>query len=295
MSVTVKDLQAYKREGRRFAMLTAYDYTTARILDEAGVPVILVGDSLGMTMLGYQDTLAVTVDEMLHHTRAVRRGVTNALLIGDMPFMSYHTSLEDGIRNAGRFLQEGGANAVKVEGAGRVVELTKALTEMGIPVMAHLGLTPQFVNQFGGFKVQGKSEEAADRIQRDALALQQAGAFSLVLEGIPADLGRQVTRALDIPTIGIGAGVNCDAQVLVIQDMLGLSGARVPKFVKRFADLRGEMTRAVGEYIAEVEAGSFPGAEHSYGVGASAPREAVEEGTLYGGGPAAAKTAEAAG
>ena len=295
MSVSVKDLQAYKREGRRFAMLTAYDYTTARILDEAGVPVILVGDSLGMTMLGYQDTLAVTVDEMLHHTRAVRRGVTNALLIGDMPFMSYHASLEDGIRNAGRFLQEGGANAVKLEGAGRVVELTKALTEMGIPVMAHLGLTPQFVNQFGGFKVQGKSEEAADRIQRDALALQRAGAFSLVLEGIPADLGRQVTRALDIPTIGIGAGVDCDAQVLVIQDMLGLSGVRVPKFVKRFADLRGEMMRAVGEYIAEVEAGSFPGPEHSYGVGASAPREALGEGTLYGGGPAAAKTAEAAG
>lgn len=295
MSVSVKDLQAYKREGRRFAMLTAYDYTTARILDEAGVPVILVGDSLGMTMLGYQDTLAVTVDEMLHHTRAVRRGVTNALLIGDMPFMSYHASLEDGIRNAGRFLQEGGANAVKLEGAGRVVELTKALTEMGIPVMAHLGLTPQFVNQFGGFKVQGKSEEAADRIQHDALALQRAGAFSLVLEGIPADLGRQVTRALDIPTIGIGAGVDCDAQVLVIQDMLGLSGVRVPKFVKRFADLRGEMMRAVGEYIAEVEAGSFPGPEHSYGVGASAPREAVGEGTLYGGGPAAAKTAEAAG
>jgi 3-methyl-2-oxobutanoate hydroxymethyltransferase len=295
MSVSVKDLQAYKREGRRFAMLTAYDYTTARILDEAGVPVILVGDSLGMTMLGYQDTLAVTVDEMLHHTRAVRRGVTNALLIGDMPFMSYHASLEDGIRNAGRFLQEGGANAVKLEGAGRVVELTKALTEMGIPVMAHLGLTPQFVNQFGGFKVQGKSEEAADRIQRDALALQQAGAFSLVLEGIPADLGRQVTQALDIPTIGIGAGVDCDAQVLVIQDMLGLSGVRVPKFVKRFADLRGEMMRAVGEYIAEVEARSFPGPEHSYGVGASAPREAVGEGLLYGGGPAAAKTVEAAG
>jgi 3-methyl-2-oxobutanoate hydroxymethyltransferase len=295
MSVSVKDLQAYKREGRRFAMLTAYDYTTARILDEAGVPVILVGDSLGMTMLGYQDTLAVTVDEMLHHTRAVRRGVTNALLIGDMPFMSYHASPEDGIRNAGRFLQEGGANAVKLEGAGRVVELTKALTEMGIPVMAHLGLTPQFVNQFGGFKVQGKSEEAADRIQRDALALQQAGAFSLVLEGIPADLGRQVTQALDIPTIGIGAGVDCDAQVLVIQDMLGLSGVRVPKFVKRFADLRGEMIRAVGEYIAEVEGGIFPGPEHSYGVGSSAPREAVGEGTLYGGGPAAAKTVEAAG
>jgi 3-methyl-2-oxobutanoate hydroxymethyltransferase len=295
MSITVKDLQAYKREGRRFAMLTAYDYTTARILDEAGVPVILVGDSLGMTMLGYPDTLAVTVDEMLHHTRAVRRGITNALLVGDMPFMSYHASLEDGIRNAGRFLQEGGANAVKLEGAGRVVELTRALTNMGIPVMGHLGLTPQFVNQFGGFKVQGKSEEAAERIQRDALSLQQAGAFSLVLEGIPAGLGREVTQALDIPTIGIGAGAGCDAQVLVIQDMLGLSGAGVPKFVKRFADLRGEMTRAVGEYIAEVEAGSFPGPEHSYGMGPLATREAVGEGAIYGGGPGAVKTAETAG
>jgi len=294
MSVSIKDLQAYKRAGRRFAMLTAYDYTTARILDEAGVPVILVGDSLGMTMLGYPDTLSVTVDEMLHHTRAVRRGVSNALLIGDMPFMSYHASLEDGIRTAGRFLQEGGANAVKLEGAGRVVELTRALTDMGIPVMAHLGLTPQFVNQFGGFKVQGKSEEAADRIQRDALALQKAGAFSMVLEGIPANLGAQVTEALDIPTIGIGAGVDCDAQVLVIQDMLGLSGARVPKFVKRFADLRGEMTRAVGEYIAEVEAGSFPGPEHSYGTGTLAVPDAVGEGTLYGA-PRVVKTSEAAG
>src|ERR1700730_1914271 len=237
-----------------------------------------------MTGIGLQDTLAVTVDEMLHHTRAVRRGITNALLVGDMPFMSYHASLEDGIRNAGRFLQEGGANAVKLEGAGRVVELTRALTNMGIPVMGHLGLTPQFVNQFGGFKVQGKSEEAADKIHRDAIALQDAGAFSVVLEGVPAALGRQITRSLTVPTIGIGAGIDCDAQVLVIQDMLGLSGAKVPKFVKRFADLRGEMTRAVGEYIAEVEAGSFPGPEHSYGVGASAPREAVGEGTLYGGG-----------
>jgi 3-methyl-2-oxobutanoate hydroxymethyltransferase len=293
MSISVKDLQTYKREGRRFAMLTAYDYTTARILDEAGLPVILVGDSLGMTMLGYTDTLAVTVDEMLHHIRAVRRGVQNALVVGDMPFMSYHASIEDGIRNAGRFLQEGGANAVKLEGAGRVVELTQRLTEMGIPVMAHLGLTPQYVNQFGGFKVQGKSEEAAEKIQRDALALQEAGAFSLVLEGIPADLGRHVTRSLTIPTIGIGAGVDCDAQVLVIQDMLGLSGAKVPKFVKRFADLRGEIQRAVGEYINEVEAGSFPGPEHSYGLGTSAvPRaadEAVSEGAVYGGAPPTSK------
>ena len=293
MSISVKDLQTYKREGRRFAMLTAYDYTTARILDEAGVPVILVGDSLGMTMLGYPDTLAVTVDEMLHHIRAVRRGVHDALVVGDMPFMSYHASIEDGIRNAGRFLQEGGANAVKLEGAGRVIELTQRLTEMGIPVMAHLGLTPQYVNQFGGFKVQGKSEEAAETIQRDALALQAAGAFSLVLEGIPADLGRIVTRSLTIPTIGIGAGADCDAQVLVIQDMLGLSGARVPKFVKRFADLRGEIQRAVGEYINEVEAGTFPGPEHSYGMGTSAvpkvAEEAVGEGALYGGATPPAK------
>jgi 3-methyl-2-oxobutanoate hydroxymethyltransferase len=282
MSVTVKDLQAYKREGRRFAMLTAYDFTTARILDEAGVPVILVGDSLGMTMLGYPDTLAVTVEEMLHHTRAVRRGVANALVVGDMPFMSYHASIEDAIRNAGRFLKDGGANAVKLEGAGRVVEMTQRLTDMGIPVMAHLGLTPQFVNQFGGFKVQGKSDEAAERIERDALALQEAGAFSLVLEGIPADLGRRITSVMQIPTIGIGAGIGCDAQVLVIQDMLGLSGEKVPKFVKRFADLRGEITRAVGEYIEEVEAGNFPGPEHSYGMGAAAATEAVGEGAIYG-------------
>jgi len=188
MSVTIKDLQAYKREGRRFAMLTAYDFTTARILDEAGIPVLLVGDSLGMTMLGYADTLPVTMEEMLHHTRAVRRGVQNALVVGDMPFMSYHASAKDAIRNAGHFLQAG-ANAVKLEGGGRVIELARRLVEMGVPVMAHLGLTPQSVNQFGGFKVQGRSDEAAKRIQKDALALQEAGAFSLVLEGVPADLG----------------------------------------------------------------------------------------------------------
>jgi 3-methyl-2-oxobutanoate hydroxymethyltransferase len=198
-----------------------------------------------------------------------------------MPFMSYHASIEDAVRNAGRFLKEGGANAVKLEGAGRVVEMTQRLTDMGIPVMGHLGLTPQFVNQFGGFKVQGKSDEAAERIEHDALALQAAGAFSLVLEGIPAGLGRRVTSVLQIPTIGIGAGVGCDAQVLVIQDMLGLSGENVPKFVKRFADLRSEITRAVGEYIEEVETGSFPGPEHSYGMGAAA-QERTTESAIYG-------------
>ena len=265
MSITVNDLKAFKQAGKRFAMLTAYDYTTAQILDAAGVPVILVGDSLGNTMLGYPSTVHVTMDEMLHHTKAVRRGVTEALVVGDMPFMTYRVSVEEGMRNAGRFIQEGGANAVKLEGAGPSVELTARLTEAGIPVMAHLGLTPQSVNQIGGYKVQGKSDEAAARIIKDALALQSAGAFSLVLEAIPAGLGELVTQRLDIPTIGIGAGAGTDGQVLVIQDMLGLSGGHSPKFVKRFADLRGQITTAVGEYIAEVEAGVFPGPEHSYG------------------------------
>jgi 3-methyl-2-oxobutanoate hydroxymethyltransferase len=262
--ITINDVRGFKATGHRFAMLTAYDFTTARILDQAGIPVILVGDSLGMTMLGYETTLPVTMEEMLHHTRAVRRGVSNAMVVGDMPFMSYHVSLEDGIRNAGRFLQEGGANAVKLEGAGRVVELTARLTAMGIPVMGHLGLTPQFVNQMGGFRVQGKTDEAAERIEADALALEGAGAFSLVLEGVPASLGRSVTRKLRIPTIGIGAGADTDGQVLVIQDMLGLSGERVPKFVKRFADLRAEVTGAVQEFAREVAAGTFPGPEHMY-------------------------------
>ncbi len=293
MSVTIKDLQAYKRDGKRFAMLTAYDFTTALIIDEAGIPVILVGDSLANTMLGYDTTLPVTMEEMLHHTRAVRRGVQNALLVGDMPFMSYHASVEDAIGNAGRFLKEGGANAIKLEGGGRIIEITERLTAMGIPVMAHLGLTPQFVNQMGGFKVQGRSDEAAEQIQRDAVALQAAGAFALVLEGIPAPLGKLVTGQLDIPTIGIGAGPDCDAQVLVIQDMVGLSGENVPKFVKRFADMRGVMTSAVQQFISEVEAGSFPGPAHSYGVAAPRPgaapappaeTEPVAEGAIYGGG-----------
>lgn len=290
MTVTIKDVQAYKRDGKRFSMLTAYDFTTARIVDEAGIPVILVGDSLANTMLGYETTLPVTMEEMLHHTRAVRRGVENALVVGDMPFMSYHESAEDAIRNAGRFLKEGGANAIKLEGGGRVIEITERLTAMGIPVMAHLGLTPQFVNQMGGFKVQGKSDEAAEQIQRDAAALQSAGAFALVLEGIPAPLGKLVTGQLIIPTIGIGAGPDCDAQVLVIQDMLGLSGEKVPKFVKRFADLRGVMTGAVQQFMAEVEGGTFPGPEHSYGVAAATATategEKVGEGAMYGGGKA---------
>ena len=278
MSVTIRDLQKFKTERRRFTMLTAYDFPVAQLIDQAGVPVILVGDSVANTVLGYPDTIPVTMDEMLHHTRAVRRGVTNAMVVGDMPFMSYQVSLEEGVRNAGRFLKEAGANAVKLEGPE--VELTARLTQLGIPVMAHVGLTPQSVNQMGGYRVQGKTDEAADRIEREALALQHAGAFAIVLEGVPADLGRHLTELLTIPTIGIGAGPHTDAQVLVIWDMLGLSD-RVAKFVKKYANLREEISGAVGTFMAEVEAGAFPDEAHSYTGGrvygaadAPAPQEA---------------------
>ena len=264
MTITIRDLQAYKAEGKRFAMLTAYDYPTAQIVDEAGVAVVLVGDSVANNVLGYPDTLPVTMDEMLHHTRAVRRGVTRALLVGDLPFMSYQASVEEGMRNAGRLLKEAGANAVKLEGPE--IDLTSRLSASGIPVMAHVGLTPQSVNQMGGYRVQGKTEEAANRIERECIALQRAGAFAVVLEGIPSDLGRHLTALLSIPTIGIGAGPHCDGQVLVFHDMIGLN-ARTPKFVKQYAHLRTDITRAVGEFISEVEAGVFPDDAHSYGGG----------------------------
>jgi len=268
---TVLDVQRYKEEGHRFAMLTAYDYLSAKILDEAGIPVLLVGDSLGMVMLGYATTLPVTVDEMIHHAKAVARGAKQALLIGDMPFMSYHSSVEQAITSAGRFLQEAGMHAVKVEGGGRIVEITSRLTSLGIPVMGHLGLTPQFVHQMGGFKVQGKSERQAARILADAKELEQAGAFSLVLEGVPADLATRITKSVRIPTIGIGAGPGTDGQVLVLHDMLGLTTGKPPKFVKRYANLAEEITQAAGQYMKEVGDGSFPGPEHSYGNGSPAP------------------------
>lgn len=270
MSITIRDLQTYKTDGRRFAMLTAYDFPTAQIVDESGVPVILVGDSVANNELGYADTVPVTMDEMLHHCKAVRRGVTNALVVGDMPFMSYQVGIEEGMRNAGRFLKEAGANAVKLEGPE--IDLTHRLTSAGIPVMAHVGLTPQSVNQMGGYRVQGKTDDAADRIEREALDLQAAGAFAIVLEGVPADLGRHLTEILRIPTIGIGAGPHTDAQVLVFHDMIGLN-ARVPKFVKQYAQLRTEISRAVTEFVTEVEAGTFPDAAHSYSGG-----------KIYGGG-----------
>jgi 3-methyl-2-oxobutanoate hydroxymethyltransferase len=262
--VTLRDLRKWKQAGQRFAMLTAYDYTTARILDGAGIPLLLVGDSLGMTMLGYPDTLSVTMEDMLSHSAAVVRGTARALVVGDMPFMSYHESAEQAIRNAGRLMQEARVQAVKLEGAGRVVEYTERLVAMGIPVMGHLGLTPQSVHALGGFRVQGRSSQAAAQLRNDALALQQAGAFSLVLEGIPSPLAQEITGQLAIATIGIGAGPHCDAQVLVIQDMLGMTQGHVAKFVKPFADLNTVIAEAARAYRAEVEAGTFPGPEHEY-------------------------------
>src|SRR5947209_2306094 len=268
---TVLDVQRFKDEGRRFAMLTAYDFLSAKILDEAGIPILLVGDSLGMVMLGYPTTLTVTVDEMVHHAKAVARGARQALLVGDMPFMSYHTSVEQAITTAGRFMQEGGMHAVKLEGGGRVVEITRRLTDMGIPVMGHLGLTPQFVHQMGGFKVQGKSDKQATRILADAKELEQAGAFSIVLEGVPSEVATRVTKALRIPTIGIGAGAGTDGQVLVFHDMLGITTGKAPKFVKRYANLADEITRAANAYAEDVRNGKFPGPEHEYSANGSAP------------------------
>ena len=276
---TVLDIQRFKDEGRRFAMLTAYDFLSARILDEADIPILLVGDSLGMVMLGYPTTLPVTLDEMIHHAKAVSRGARQALLVGDMPFMSYHVSVEQAIASAGRFLQEGGMHAVKLEGGGRVVEITRRLTEMGIPVMGHLGLTPQFVHQMGGFKVQGKTESQAKRILADAKALEEAGAFSLVLEGVPSTLAGRITSSVHIPTIGIGAGPQTDGQVLVFHDFLGLTTGKAPKFVKRYANLADDITRAAQQFADEVRKGTFPGPEHEYSANGIKPAtQEVEHG-----------------
>ena len=264
MSVTVRDVQAFRERDEKFVMLTAYDALSAKLLDEAGIPLILVGDSLGMVMLGYDSTLPVTMDDMLHHTAAVRRGVTNALVIGDMPFMSYQASLDEGFRNAGRFLQEAGAHAVKLEGGGRVLDLVARLTDSGIPVMGHLGLTPQSVNQFGGYRVQGRNDEGAHRILKDAKSLEAAGAFALVLEGVPATLATEITASLHIPTIGIGAGPETSGQVLVFHDFLGINQGKVAKFVKRYADLGDEIKAAAAAFARDVADGTYPAPEHSY-------------------------------
>ena len=282
---TVLDVQRFKDEGRRFAMLTAYDYLSAQILDEAGIPILLVGDSLGMVVLGYPTTLPVTLDEMIHHAKAVARGSRQAMLVGDMPFMSYHASIEQAITSAGRFLQEAGMHAVKLEGGGRTVEIIRRLTAIGIPVMGHLGLTPQFVHQMGGFKIQGKSEAQAARILADAKDLQEAGAFSLVLEGVPNALASRITQEVRIPTIGIGAGPGTDGQVLVLHDMLGLTTGKAPKFVKRYATLADEIGKAARQFAGEVGTGAFPGPEHSYSANGAVPaaKESREE-VKYGAG-----------
>jgi 3-methyl-2-oxobutanoate hydroxymethyltransferase len=262
MPVTIHDLAAYKARGERFTMLTAYDFPTAQILDEAGVPVLLVGDSLAQVVLGYDTTIPVTVDEMLHHTRAVARGTRNALIVGDMPFGSYQTSVDEGMRNAARFLKEGGAHSVKLEGPQ--MDLVSKLADSGIPVMGHLGLTPQSVHLFGGYKVQGRSDEQRANIARWAKELEEAGAFALVLECVPSDLAARITKALSIPTIGIGAGSECDAQVLVINDLVGLTAGKIPKFVKRYADVRSVIADAATRYIDEVRTGEYPDEQHSY-------------------------------
>jgi 3-methyl-2-oxobutanoate hydroxymethyltransferase len=260
MPVTIHDLRAWKAQGKRFSMLTAYDFPTARILDEAGIPVLLVGDSVANNVLGYPDTLPVTMDEMLHHTRAVVRGVSEALVVGDLPFLSYQVSIEEGVRNAGRFLKEGGARAVKLEGPQ--IELTHRLVELGIPVMAHVGLTPQSVNAMGGYRVQGRGDDAS-RVLEEARSLEKAGAFAIVLEAMPAELGGEITRSVEIPTIGIGAGPDTDAQVLVFHDLVGVS-ERLPRFAKAYADLRSTIGDAARAFASDVEAGTFPDPEHSY-------------------------------
>lgn len=266
MKNTVNTFREAKEKGEKLAMLTAYDYSTAKLEDEAGINGILVGDSLGNVVLGYEDTISVTMEDMIHHGAAVARGAKNALVIIDMPFMSYQTSVYDAVVNAGRLMKEGRANAVKLEGGAEVCPQIKAITDAGIPVMAHLGLTPQSVNAFGGYKVQGKSEAAAKKLIEDAQAIEKAGAFAVVLECVPAKLAEMVSAKLDIPTIGIGAGAGCDGQILVYQDMLGMFSDYTPKFVKRFAEAGQMMQGAFADYIKEVQEGSYPAPEHTFKI-----------------------------
>ena len=261
---STRDFLLKKLEGKKITVLTAYDYPTACLIDEAGIDAILVGDSLGNVVLGYENTIPVTMEEMIHHTKAVARGSKQALIIGDMPFLTYHTGVADSLRNAGRFLQEGGAQAVKLEGGLERTEVIRAIVQAGIPVMGHLGLTPQSVHQLGGFRVQGKTEEAANKLVEDAKALEQAGVFAIVLECIPAGLARRVTESIAVPTIGIGASSACDGQVLVTHDMLGLNVGKVPKFVKQFVNMRDQMLVGIKEYKAEVEQAVFPAHEHTF-------------------------------
>jgi len=264
MRTTISQLKEMKQNKQKIAMLTAYDYPTAQILDKAGIPAILVGDSLGMVVLGYDSTVSVTMEDMLHHLKAVVRGSQKAMVIADMPFMTYHLSPEQALLNAGRFMQEGGAQAVKLEGGVNVADKVKRIVDCGIPVMGHIGLTPQSVNQLSGFKVQGKTLTAALALLEDARALEKAGAFAIVLETMPAELAAMITAAVSIPTIGIGAGENCDGQVQVVSDMLGMFTDFVPKHTKKYADLNSIISKAVSEYVTEVAKGEFPTLKESF-------------------------------
>jgi len=266
MRTTINKIKDMKQKGEKISMLTAYDYATAKIVDEVGIPLILVGDSLGMVVLGYESTIPVTIEEMLHHTKAVVRGTKQAMVIGDMPFMTYHLSIDDTLKNAARFIQEAGAQAIKLEGGVTVAEKVKRIVECGIPVMGHIGLTPQSINQFGGFKVQGKTPEAAIKLLKDARALDEAGAFAIVLETVPAPLASLITSEISIPTIGIGAGAGCDGQVQVINDILGSFTDFVPKHAKQYAKLADIIQKAVTEYDNEVKTGSFPTDKQSFSM-----------------------------
>jgi len=266
MRTTINQIKEMKQKGEKITMLTAYDYSTAKIVDEVGIPLILVGDSLGMVILGYESTIPVTMEEMLHHTRAVVRGTKQAMVIGDMPFMTYHISISDALYNAARFIQEGGAQAVKLEGGVTVAEKVARIVECGIPVMGHIGLTPQSRLQLGGHKIQGKTPEAVTKLLEDAQALEQAGVFAIVLETVPAPLATLVTQRIGVPTIGIGAGIGCDGQVQIINDILGLFADFVPKHTKQYTKLTDIIRTAVTEYDNEVKSGSFPTEEQSFSM-----------------------------
>ncbi|CCJ33036.1 MULTISPECIES: 3-methyl-2-oxobutanoate hydroxymethyltransferase [Caloramator] len=273
MKRTVSSFKEAKQKGQRLTMLTAYDYSMAKLIDEAGIDGILVGDSLGMVALGYENTLSVTVDDMVHHIKAVARGAKNALIVGDMPFLSYHISIEESIKNAGRLIQEGGCHAVKLEGGIEVLDKVKAIIKAQIPVMGHIGLTPQSVNMLGGFKVQGKTKESIKKLIDDAKYLEDAGVFAIVLEAVPDEVAKLITESISIPTIGIGAGKYCDGQILVVNDMLGLFSDFVPKFVKKYRNLGDEIKGAIKEYIEEVRRGDFPEDSHSFKI----DKDIVEE------------------
>ncbi len=262
--ITITDIYKKKADGKKITMLTAYDFPTAQIVDQAGIDMILVGDSLGNVVQGVANTLPVTMDEMIYHTKMVSRAAQSGMVVGDMPFLSYQTHKAEAVRNAGRFLKEAGADSVKLEGGSQMAATIRAIVDAGIPVVAHIGLTPQYIHMLGGFKVQGKDDAAREKILADARAVQDAGAFSVVIEAVPSSLGREITEALHIPTIGIGAGPDCSGQVLVIHDILGLFDRFTPKFVKKYANLKEQALKAVKEYKQDVETGKFPSAEHSF-------------------------------